>query len=122
MHLIYSSHVIHPAYDVWTLGGCENNWSTNLIRNYVKYLIRFTFGNLDLYRFLNIIIHLPIKYQANWIQPPHPSPFNLLILRHSTSSSFAIQPPHPSPFNLLILRHSTSPSLRPDSLTEGRLR
>ena len=43
-------------------------------------------------------------------EPPHPSPFNLLILRHSTSSSFAIQPPHPSPFNLLILRHSTSSS------------
>ena len=56
------------------------------------------------------------------IQPPHPSPFNLLILRHSTSSSFAIQPPHPSLFNLLILRYSTLPSLRPDGLTEGRLR
>ena len=34
------------------------------------------------------------------IQSFYPSPFNLFILRYSTSLSFAIQPPYPSLFNL----------------------
>ena len=53
---------------------------------------------------LAINIDSLINIYIDPIQPPHPSPFNLFILRYLTSLSFAIQPPHPSLFNLTFAK------------------